>query len=216
MKPNSWRPTTRVLAERIAEISELRGLHTRDAESIKAFITRRWEHWTPKYREYTVRFPRRLLMIGTTNEDEFLSDTTGERRWLPVRVSGADAAAIARDRDQLWAEGVALWMGNGVAWRDAEQLARAEHAEFKIRDPWMETVQRWLQEFEPELGGSDGEPRDARPFLAADVLVGALGFERKHLRRSDEMRIGKVLQILGYTRRQVQVSGQRNWRWGRR
>src|SRR5690606_34027600 len=71
----------------VAEIGELRGLHTKELEAIKAFITRTHEQWVPKYREFTTTFPRRLVFIGSTNKDQFLADETGNRRWLPVRVS---------------------------------------------------------------------------------------------------------------------------------
>src|SRR5690606_14634369 len=64
----------------VAEIGELRGLHTREQEAIKAFVSRTHENWIPKYREFAVQFPRRLVFIGTTNKDEFLADETGNRR----------------------------------------------------------------------------------------------------------------------------------------
>ncbi|MCV5824559.1 virulence-associated E family protein, partial [Escherichia coli] len=70
----------------VAEIGELRGLNTKELESIKAFVTRTHENWIPKYREFATQFPRRLVFVGTTNEDEFLADKTGNRRWLPVEV----------------------------------------------------------------------------------------------------------------------------------
>ncbi len=78
----------------VAEIGELRGLNTKELESIKAFVTRTHENWIPKYREFATQFPRRLVFVGTTNEDEFLADKTGNRRWLPVEVSKVDVKAI--------------------------------------------------------------------------------------------------------------------------
>ena len=81
----------------VAEIGELRGLNTKELESIKAFVTRTHENWIPKYREFATQFPRRPVFVGTTNEDEFLADKTGNRRWLPVEVSKVDVKAIKRD-----------------------------------------------------------------------------------------------------------------------
>src|SRR5690606_13267649 len=54
----------------VAEIGELRGLHSKEMESVKAFITRTHEHWIPKYREFETTFPRRLVFIGSTNKDQ--------------------------------------------------------------------------------------------------------------------------------------------------
>jgi len=44
------------------------------------------------------------VLFGTTNEDEFLEDATGARRFNPINVRRADRRAIERDRLQLWAE----------------------------------------------------------------------------------------------------------------
>ena len=90
----------------IAELGELQGMGSREIESVKAFITRTHENWVPKFKEFATLFPRRLVFIGTTNKDQFLSDETGNRRWLPVRVETmCDPDATARDCLQLWAQG---------------------------------------------------------------------------------------------------------------
>lgn len=80
----------------VAEIGELRGLNTKELESIKAFVTRTHENWIeiPGVRR---SFLVTLVFVGTTNEDEFLADKTGNRRWLPVEVSKVDVKAIKRD-----------------------------------------------------------------------------------------------------------------------
>lgn len=99
----------------VAEIGELRGLNTKELESIKAFVTRTHENWIPKYREFATQFPRRLVFVGTTNEDEFLADKTGNRRWLPVEVSKVDVKAIKRDLLLLWAEAREVFQRLGVS-----------------------------------------------------------------------------------------------------
>jgi hypothetical protein len=130
----------------VAEIGELRGLKTKDLESIKQFITRRHEKWTPKFKEFTTTFARRLIFIGTTNEARFLADDTGNRRWLPVEVGSADRDAIIADRDQLWAEAAAMFRRGGVHWQDAERLAAGVHSRYELRDPWEEEIGEWLHQ----------------------------------------------------------------------
>lgn len=185
----------------IGELGELRGLMTREAESIKAWMTRTHEEWIPKYREFATRFPRRLVFIGTTNDDEFLGDATGERRWLPIRVGKVDVEAIERDRDQLWAEGVELFKRAGVQWRDAQHLAKDEHAHYKVHDTWESAIVGWLET--DDMDGAEGVKRGDRPFKLHDVMVSALNMNVQNIARKDELRAGRVLRTLGFEKRLV-------------
>jgi hypothetical protein len=192
----------------LGEIGELRGLHTKELETIKAFITRTHESWVPKYREFSVTFPRRIVFIGTTNKDEFLADETGNRRWLPVAVSQADVEAIRRDRLQLWAEGRVMYDLVGIDYQDAEALAGAVHDDHTIRDSWEEAVNHWLDDPDPLTGET---PRTRNFLRVGEVLKGALGFDPRHVNRRDEIRAGAVLRALGYSRKKSRVDGVSVW-----
>ncbi|HFZ1920606.1 TPA: VapE domain-containing protein [Serratia marcescens] len=195
----------------VAEIGELRGLNTRELESIKAFITRTHENWIPKYREFATQFPRRLVFIGTTNEDEFLADKTGNRRWLPVRVTEVSVDAIHADVLQLWAEARDTFKRlGGVQFREAERLATAVHEQYTIKDAWLETVERWLDE--PDLL-TEATPRSREFLRATDVLRDALNLDPKNIGKREEMRISSILQACGYQRvyRRVEGKGCKVW-----
>lgn len=197
----------------IAELGELKGLHNREIESVKAFITRRFENWIPKFKEFGTTFPRRLLFIGTTNRKEFLADETGNRRWLPLECAGvdvgegkpkADVAYIEQWRDQLWAEARDRWMAGGVEWREAERLAEREHENFRLTDSWEDVVREWLEDFDDLTGEVNGD----RYLHSHEVLVGALRFDPKSIRVGEERRLGTVLTALGYERKVRRVDGR--------
>ncbi len=183
----------------VGEIAELRGLSGRDDESIKAFIARTHERWVPKYQEFPVNFPRRIVMIGTTNQDEFLADETGNRRWLPVRCGKVDDPGIERDRDQLWAEGRERFGLFGIEYQDAERLAPLFHVEHMIQDSWSPAIQKWL-ETEPENEAILGGGFRGGNFTISDVLAGALGLNPQHMTKAAENRAGKILRALGCQR----------------
>ncbi len=185
----------------VGELGELRGLASKDAEAIKAWITRTHEEWIPKYVEFATKFPRRLLFIGTTNSDEFLADDTGERRWLPVDVGVVDVAGIERDRDQLWAEAIVLFKRDGVQWREALTLAADKHDDYKVSDPWQVAVEQWLAQ--DEMDSHDGEPRSAHPFKLENVMYGALGLEAGRQGMREKKRTASVLRRLGFVKRRA-------------
>ena len=196
----------------VGELGELRGLSGRDSEEIKAWITRQHEEWVPKYKEFTTKFPRRCVFIGTTNQQEFLVDPTGNRRWLPVRVAVTaphiDVDGIGADRAQLWAEAAVLFKAGGVAWRDAEDLARGVHADHMVRDSWEESVSAWLDEVDPFTGDA---PR-SRDFLrVGEVLAGAVKVDPKAAGQREQKRMAALLSSMGYSRKKVRADGRVQW-----
>jgi hypothetical protein len=128
----------------IYEIGELQGLSRADTTKVKAFASRSVDRGRPAYGRFRENRPRQTVFIGTTNEDQYLRDPTGNRRFWPVRTGTIDLEALRRERDQLWAEAASLEAG-GVAisldqalWVEAqvEQEARMED------DPWIDVLSR--------------------------------------------------------------------------
>ncbi len=193
----------------IGELGELRGMTGRDSESIKAWVTRRFEEWTPKYMEMGTRFWRRCVFIGTTNQDAFLADATGERRYAPVRTmqeGTIDTGWIEANRDKLWAEGALLFTLGGVDFREVEELAKAEHGEFKAIDGWTDAVRAWLVAGDEMLLPPSNRPYD---WGVDDALIGAVGFKVKDIQRGHQMRMGDVLRTLGCKKKRVWEKGSR-------
>jgi predicted P-loop ATPase len=88
----------------IVEISELDSLVRSEIASIKAFMSRSADRFRPPFGKRVVECPRQCVFAGTVNHTEYLRDETGARRFWPVLCGSIDIEALARDRDQLWAE----------------------------------------------------------------------------------------------------------------
>lgn len=194
----------------VVELGELQGLKSRDSEEILAWVTRKEEHWTPKFMEMTTNYKRRFLMIATTNQDDFLDNPDGERRWLPLAIGRAegfrqvDTARLTAVRDQLWAEGREMFLSDGIAWQDAERLARAQHGQWKADDGWRAAIVRWLDA--PEMGGTT--PRDRPHITLLDVCEGALAMPARTMKWGDQRRIAKVLRDEGYEPTQRRIGNK--------
>jgi hypothetical protein len=204
----------RLRGKLVAELGELRGLAARDKEDVKTFITRRKESWIPKYMEAEATFWRRLLFFGSTNQDAFLSDETGERRFLPIEIGTDHAiklATIRRRRDQMWAEGAVLFLLGGVDFAEVETLAEDEHIRFKTVDSWLDSVAYWLIA-EDSMTGVTPYLKDEGVAIS-EALEGAIGVKLSAIGRAHEMRMGALLRAIGARKVRSTTDGLRSVRY---
>lgn len=201
--------------KQVMELAELQGLTGRALEATKAWVSRKTERWVPKFQEREIEYARRAIVVGTTNEDEFLDDPTGERRWLPVKVGLLRMAELRDVCTQLWAEGVARFRDHGIEWQNAQELARAEHPQYKVHDDWAERIAAWLDEVPPTVlnGPVHTEKRSTFPLILAEVLTGAVGMLPAHIDMKASKRASKIMKSLGYVRDYVWIDGKSARRW---
>lgn len=195
----------------IAEMGELRGMSTKDQDHLKAFITRNTEKWVPKFKEFSTSYPRRCLLIGTTNREQFLTDETGNRRWLPVNTGKTDVEAIKKDCLQLWAEAKIMFTDFGILFEGAERLVRGIHADHMEIDELTPLVLEWLNEEDCETNVRNDE-RDY--FTISDVIRGIWPCSASKADRRLEMRIAKILKNLGFKRdKDKRINGTKIHPW---
>lgn len=132
----------------VLEWAELESmLRARAAPAVKAFVSSDTDIYRPPYGRGTVKVPRHSLIVGTTNDDEFLTDPTGNRRYWPIPILGEiDISALGGMRDQLWAEAAALYAAGEIHWLTNEEEAqlREVHARHEWHDPWEEPIRQYL------------------------------------------------------------------------
>jgi hypothetical protein len=178
----------------VAEIPELAGLRRSDVEDVKALISRTDDRARPAYGRTVESQPRRCVFVGTTNSSEYLSDDTGNRRFVPVRVGSVDLEAFRRDRDQLFAEAVQLEGSYGQLTLPPRlwEVAASQAEKRRIADPWMETLRERLAAAHLEVQPS-GEAR-----VATTALEAFLGLEAKHCNSGTSRRITSAMRDLGW------------------
>lgn len=187
----------------VVEVEELATFSRADVESLKAFITRQVDRVRPKYAKKAENRPRRFVLAGTTNEAAYLTDTTGNRRFLPVCLGIIDFEEVAKDREVLLAEAVRLWNLNPdpialelpVALRAA---ANEEQEARRIVDPWEDAITVCLEKMSGEEWIS-----------SENLLWEALQRRPSNAGGGDSRRVSRIMQKLGWRRSRGNVDGHR-------
>ncbi len=103
----------------VEEVDKLSGKKV--ASEMKEFVTERVRHARLPYARTESPLPRRAVILGTSNHEDFLHDETGARRWWAVNVGIINREALAAVRDQLWAEAVAAYRAGESWWFTLDQ-----------------------------------------------------------------------------------------------
>lgn len=174
----------------IAELDELASLRrTREQETIKSFLSRQEDNYRAPYARRARDFPRQCVFAGSTNEDHYLRDPTGARRFWPVRCRKIWVRGIEIERDQLWAEAVACYdAGERWYFSDDEitKLVVAEQSERYEEDAWTDAILEHCSVLQ-----TMGVTMD-------DVLTRCLGIEMAKWTHADVMRVGAILRRIGW------------------
>ena len=199
----------------LLEVPEMSAISKAEAEALKAFLTQKEERYTPKYARNEVIEPRQCVFVGTTNKTVYLRDETGGRRTWPIKtgVTGIiDTDALARDRDQLFAEAMVAFAKDEKWWPDrafeAEHIKPEQEARFMV-DAWEAVIGTWLETpIVDETRPSGLGPRTS--CTVAEVAGAALGLETARLGTQDQRRITAALERLGW-RRGTRTNHRRPW-----
>ena len=191
----------------IYELGELEHVTSRaHAGRVKAFVSSQVDTYRQPYGRVVESVPRHNVIVGSTNEAQFLTDTTGDRRFWVVRVTRVDTEALRRDRDQLWAEALAALDAREGWWLVAEaEAARAEATEaHRVADAWEDSVATWLASL---------DAREGREITTQRVLTGALRVDLDRITSRESARVSAILRRLGYVTRVLRVDGRNTRVW---
>lgn len=196
LNQDTQRVIERTAGRWIVEAAELAGMRKTDIEHLKAFLSRRVDRARPAYGRMSMEVSRQFVVIGTTNNDRYLRDGTGNRRFWPVKVSQFDLEALARDRDQLWAEAAAREAA-GESIRLEPALygdAAAEQEKREIEEPFIGALQ-------DVIGDRKGKLRAEDAWRILDLKVGQRTQEHN-------ARLGNAMKALGFKRVKRRFGGQ--------
>lgn len=170
------------------EMAELKRFKTSEAGSLRAFFSQRTDEYRVPYGRNTQNVPRQCVFVGTTNDDLYLTSSTGNRRYMPVEVKKVDVDAIAEDRDQIWAEAVQEYLAlkaNKQPWwfeHDDEDIVKAQNERVES-DPWQDRLEIFLSN---------------KDKVHSDDIYNELEIEISRVRKYEQSRIKSIMEILGW------------------
>ncbi|OZI61568.1 VapE domain-containing protein [Bordetella genomosp. 11] len=191
----------------IYEIAELDAFNRAESTRIKAFMTMAEDRYRPPYGKRYISRARQTVFVGTTNNDEYFKDPTGNRRFWPVYCTCVDLDRVVGIREQLFAQAMAeVEEGKPCYPTRSEEVSLIvpEQERREIVDPWMEYIIRWVNEPERAV---------TKEFSTAEILSGAIRMaaDRMDGQRSAATRVGNCMKKLGWGKRRGSAEGYRPW-----
>ena len=178
----------------IWELAELQAIKSRDAENVKMFLSSQKDRYRPSYGRLPVTKDRRVIFTATTNEVSFLSDDENRRFW-PIQVGfNIDLEGLRKDRNQIWAEAVHLYLNKSTWWLDDKyNVALKEHqSNFHIEDPWEVACRKGLLDTQDEG-------------VTISEVINILELPQRDRHKGTVMRIAKILQKLGCNKKRSTI-----------
>ena len=189
----------------IIELGELDSFNKAESTKAKQFFSASTDTYRESYGRRTNDVPRQCVFVGTTNQDEYLKDATGNRRYWPVACTRVDLEQLREIRDQLWAEAMFCYEAGEIWWVNRDETAMFSEAQDErfVVDEWEGPILNWLEE--SQIGETTS---------GSEVLASALKLDFGHWGKPEQMRVGAIMHRLGWRRVRLPAlakSGQRPW-----
>lgn len=138
----------------IVEIPEFKGMKTADTDAVKDLISSRSDNFREAYARKWNKNPRHSILIGSTNNEHFLKDVSGNRRFWVVKVTGG--IGVRHWRDKLKSEVGQIWAEAYNIYKNGEELMLPDELDKQMRayvetfnetmgDPLRDYLAEWLE-----------------------------------------------------------------------
>jgi predicted P-loop ATPase len=187
----------------IIEWAELHGLNKREATRVKQFMTTATDRIRRPYGREAEPLKRPSIMVGTSNDDAFLTDSTGNTRWWVIKIlKPIDIEWVLANRDLIWGVAMELYKRGEQWWLTPEEETQAEtvRKEYQFFDPWHEAIDDFVGN---------------KSIVALWEVWEHLEIEELHQDVAKQNRIVNTLKRLGWERapNAIQHRGKRSKVW---
>lgn len=202
----------------ILEIGELAGLRKAEVETLRSFLSRQNDIYRASYGRRVTPHLRQCAFIGTTNaENGYLRDTTGNRRFWPVKTPGGGKktswSITDEDVKQIWAEALIYYKAGEKLYLDNKLSAYAvkEQQNAMELDDRQGIVRDYLEKLLPDnwdsmnlaarrtflangrLSSTDSVMKKRERVCVMEIWCECFGKERTNLGRQDTNEIAAIM-----------------------
>lgn len=200
------------------EIAELTHFSKAEVGAIKAFITSKVDRYRVAYGTTVGSFKRQCVLVGTTNENTYLRDRTGNRRFWPIPVKNMiNTEWLVKYRDALFAEAYAMYLANTPYTPTPDQERRlfepmqtSRLVETALMGELLHVLTR-----DPTASTSGQIVNNLTSFVTLAQLVKALETDAYKSSQVQESAVRAWLTSEGWERKKKLVNGVRAWGYER-
>lgn len=186
----------------LVEIGEMDAFRGADVTRIKQVISNDNDYYRGPYERRASDHPRQCVFVGTTNDDAYLHDHTGGRRFWPVKCQRVDVDGLEADRDQLFAEAVQRYDEGHAWWLMPWDETLTEQERRRSIDEWEVLIEDWVtMDTTPDGPRPRFEP--LKQLTVGQVLRDIVKLPAGQWGQREQMRVARCLKAMGWDRRQV-------------
>ncbi len=184
----------------VIDLDELINLNKKETNSLKEIITKSAIKMRVPFGKLYEDFPRRASFIGSINDEEFLYDLSGSRRFLCYKVTAINYQHTI-DINKVYAQAYHLYLNNEQYWFHGEDIEKlnAHNEQFRIQHPLENQITRYFKPIAFD---------DALDYLTPDEIYHFI-YHTKIKTVTDIATLGKILSKLGFVKKRITIDGHR-------
>jgi hypothetical protein len=190
-----------------AELDHIMG--RKHAGQIKSFLSQATDLFRVPYGKATESFPRRGIIVGSTNRSTgFLVDDTGNRRFWVIPTTRTesdpiDTPTLMAERDAIWSAAVHAHRAGDANYLPPElaSIVSQENEAYQVENPWKAPIVDWLN----EARNQDVE------LTSETILSKAIAKPTERQTRADQMQVAAIMRELGYAKVRRTIAGVQRW-----
>ena len=185
----------------LCELGELGGtMKKSDRDALKAWLTSTHDEFRTPYSRKAEKYPRRTFFACTVNDDQFLRDDTGSRRFVVLEVEKLDHNHTI-DIDLMWGEIMELLQHKARTYMSSEEIKfnNMRNKTYMVKSDEQLLIEEYLPLNQPE---------EQWGYITSAALCNYMLEEHQKLLKP--VKVGKALSAMGYEQEQLRFNGAKN------